>query len=66
MSNILFAGSKVLNGYGTGLVITTGGQTEMGKIAQNIQSTEDERTPLQKNSTTKQNSWSISHSLLQH
>ncbi len=48
MTNILFAGSKVLNGYGSGLVITTGGFTEMGKIAQNIQASEDERTPLQK------------------
>lgn len=48
MINILFAGSKVLNGYGTGIAITTGALTEMGKIAQNIQTSEDERTPLQK------------------
>ena len=48
MKNIVFAGSKVLNGFGKAMVIKTGKSTEMGKIAKNIQETEDEKTPLQK------------------
>jgi len=48
MKNIVFAGSKVLNGFGKAIVIKTGKSTEMGKIAKNIQETEDEKTPLQK------------------
>jgi len=46
--NIVFAGSKVLNGHAKALVIKTGNVTEIGKIAVNIQETEEERTPLQK------------------
>jgi len=48
MKNIVFAGSKVLNGHAKALVVKTGNATEIGKIAANIQATEDERTPLQK------------------
>ena len=48
MKNIVFAGSKVLNGHGKALVVKTGNVTEIGKIAVNIQETEEERTPLQK------------------
>jgi Ca2+-transporting ATPase len=48
MNNIVFAGSRVLNGYGTALVIKTGNMTEIGKIAVNIQEAKEERTPLQK------------------
>ena len=48
MKNIVFAGSKVLNGHAKALVVKTGNITEIGKIAKNIQETEDERTPLQK------------------
>jgi Ca2+-transporting ATPase len=48
MKNIMFAGSKVLNGYGEALVIKTGNATEIGKIATTIQEAEDEQTPLQK------------------
>ena len=48
MKNIVFAGSRVLNGFGKAMVIKTGKSTEMGKIAKNIQETEDEKTPLQK------------------
>ncbi|OHD55614.1 MAG: hypothetical protein A2Y33_13340 [Spirochaetes bacterium GWF1_51_8] len=47
MRNMLFSGSKVLNGHGKAVVVKTGSFTEMGKIAKNIQSAEDERTPLQ-------------------
>jgi P-type Ca2+ transporter type 2C len=48
MKNIVFAGSKVLNGHAKALVVKTGNVTEIGKIAVNIQETEEERTPLQK------------------
>jgi len=48
MKNIVFAGSKVLNGCGAGLIVKTGNATEIGKIAVNIQEAGEERTPLQK------------------
>jgi len=48
MKNILFAGSKILDGTGKALVIKTGNNTEMGKIAHSIQESEEEKTPLQK------------------
>ena len=48
MKNILFAGSKLLNGHGKAVVIKTGSSTEMGKIALTIQQTKTEKTPLQK------------------
>ncbi len=48
MQNIVFAGSKVLAGTGKAIVVTTGNHTEMGKIAEHVQETEPERTPLQK------------------
>lgn len=48
MKNILFSGSKILNGHGKAVVIKTGSQTEMGKIATTIQQTKTEKTPLQK------------------
>ncbi|HQO02646.1 MAG TPA: cation-transporting P-type ATPase [Spirochaetota bacterium] len=51
MTNILFTGSKVLNGNGKALVVNTGNSTEMGKIAENIQSADDEKTPLQEKLT---------------
>jgi P-type Ca2+ transporter type 2C len=48
MKNILFAGTKILRGYGKAVAVNTGGSTEMGKIAGNIQETDIEKTPLQK------------------
>jgi P-type Ca2+ transporter type 2C len=48
MKNIVFAGSKVLNGHGKAIVVKTGNTTEIGKIAATIQETKEERTPLQK------------------
>lgn len=48
MTNIIFAGSKVLNGHGKALVVKTGGNAEIGKIAKSIQEAEEEKTPLQK------------------
>ncbi len=47
-TNMVFAGSKVLTGHGRAIVTKTGSQTEIGKIAKNIEETEDEQTPLQK------------------
>ncbi len=48
MGNILFTGSRVLDGHGKALVVTTGERTEMGKIAAHIQNADEEQTPLQK------------------
>jgi P-type Ca2+ transporter type 2C len=48
MKNILFAGTKILKGYGKAVAVNTGGSTEMGKIAANIQEPGIEKTPLQK------------------
>lgn len=48
MKNMVFAGSKVQNGFGKAVVLNTGNNTEMGKIAENVQSAEEERTPLQR------------------
>ena len=48
MKNILFSGSRVLNGTGRAVVIKTGNATEMGAIARTIQEAEEERTPLQR------------------
>lgn len=47
MKNMLFSGSRILSGTGKALVIATGDATEMGKIARNIQESEQEKTPLQ-------------------
>ncbi|HOF01124.1 MAG TPA: cation-transporting P-type ATPase [Spirochaetota bacterium] len=48
MKNMIFSGSKVLNGVGKAVVIKTGSSTEMGKIANTIQEAKEEKTPLQK------------------
>ncbi|MDR2430884.1 MAG: cation-transporting P-type ATPase [Candidatus Margulisbacteria bacterium] len=47
LTNILFAGGRVLNGAGQALVFATGRATQMGLIAQNIAEAAEERTPLQ-------------------
>lgn len=46
--NIGFMGTMVTRGSGRGIVIRTGMETEMGKIADLIQSTEVQETPLQR------------------
>lgn len=47
--NMLFMGTSVTYGRATGVVVGTGKNTELGKIANKLSSMEDEVTPLQKN-----------------
>ena len=46
-SNIAFMGTLVRTGYGQGIVIGTGGDTEFGAISASLQEIESPRTPLQ-------------------
>lgn len=45
-SNIAFAGTQVITGRATGVVVRTGSKTEVGKIAETVYSAEDVRPPL--------------------
>ncbi len=47
-TNMVFAGTKVVNGRGRALVVATGLKTELGKIASQLQELTEEETPLQK------------------
>jgi Ca2+-transporting ATPase len=44
----VFMGTAIANGSGAAVVVATGMQTELGKIAHLLASTQDEATPLQK------------------
>lgn len=46
-ASMLYAGTLVTRGHGSGLVVATGMQTEVGRIAQMLQEVEREPTPLQ-------------------
>ncbi|MEW5800465.1 MAG: HAD-IC family P-type ATPase [bacterium] len=48
LPNVIFAGTSVISGNGKGVVIGTGMNTEIGKIAKLTQSVEKELSPLQK------------------
>jgi P-type Ca2+ transporter type 2C len=45
--NMIFAGTNVVSGRGIGIIVATGDSTEIGKIAQDVASTEEEQTPIQ-------------------
>ena len=47
-SNMLFSSSLITYGRGKAIVVETGMNTEVGKIAEMISSTEEQETPLQK------------------
>ncbi len=47
-ANMLYSGSTVVYGRGTGVVTATGMDTEMGRIADVLRMAEKEQTPLQK------------------
>ena len=49
-TNMLYSGSTVVYGRGKAVVVSTGMDTEMGKIAQALQTSEEE-----KNTTSKEN-----------
>lgn len=48
LSNLLFAGTCVVTGIATAVVIATGMETQFGRIAALTQSVADEQSPLQK------------------
>mgnify|MGYP002534802368 CR=1 FL=1 len=47
--NMLYSGNVITNGRAVGVVVATGSETEIGKIANILATTEKEVTPLQKN-----------------
>lgn len=59
--NMAYSGSMVTSGKATGVVVATGKQTEIGKIAKLLFSTQKETTPLQKsiNKIGKVITWTV-------
>lgn len=47
--NMCFSGTTVTSGKATGIVVSTGKNTEIGKIAKILKSSKKEKTPLEKN-----------------
>jgi Ca2+-transporting ATPase len=47
--NMLYSGTNITNGRGYGLVVETGKDTEIGKIAEMLKRQKEELTPIQKN-----------------
>lgn len=47
-TNMLYSGSTIAYGRGKAVIVSTGMDTEMGKIADALGNTEDDKTPLQK------------------
>lgn len=50
-SNMIYAGSLIERGWGKGVVVAVGQESELGKISLMIQKIKDEKTPLQKRMT---------------
>ncbi|MCD2255652.1 cation-transporting P-type ATPase [Lactobacillus sp. CC-MHH1034] len=48
-TNMGFSGSTVVNGSGIGVVVATGMQTELGKIADLLQGEKQQKTPIERN-----------------
>ena len=46
-TNMVFAGTVIVNGLGRAVITQTGIKTEIGKIAEMVKNTEEEKTPLQ-------------------